>query len=193
LTTNQNSNIGPNCQQIRYNIEMNTLHFQPAVEHPELVTGSVFKQLSPDIQVAEIDPQYMNGLALFKQYGGSPEDGANCVIVRGKRGTEIIMAAVVIPVGYRADLNGIVSEKLNARKVSMAPLEEVLAQTGMEYGSITPIGLPESYKIFIDSRLMEKKNIIVGGGKQISKLLVPTAFFKTLPNVDVIEGLANPA
>lgn len=169
------------------------LDFQPVKNHPELVNNSIFLVAADSaILVGKIDSQYMNGTALSEHYDVNVEDGANCVIVRGKRGDVKTMAAVVVPVGYRADLNGIVCEKLDAKKVSMAALDEVIQETGMEYGSITPVGLPDTYRILIDSRLMEKEKIIVGAGKQIAKLLVPTAYFRTLPNVEIVEGLANP-
>lgn len=173
---------------------MPTLEFTSVSQHPELVSPSVFEAAThfPDIQVGEIDPEYMNGLALSEHYGLTADEGANCIVVRGKRGETRVTAAILVPVGYRADLNGVACKTLDAKKISMAPLPEVLEETGMEYGSITPIGLPSSYKILIDSRLMEKTKIIVGGGKQISKLLVPTEIFKTLPNVTIVEGLANP-
>lgn len=170
------------------------LDFQPVKDHPELVSESVYAAAAQsDVLVGKIDPQYMNGAALSDHYDVSLEDGGNCVIVRGKRGEIRTMAAIVVPVGYRADLNGIVCEKLDAKKVSMALLDDVIKETGMEYGSITPVGLPSDYRILIDARLMEKEKIVVGGGKQISKLLVPTSYFKTLPNVEIIEGLSNPA
>ena len=154
-----------------------SLQFKTASDQPTIVSESVLKAATPDtgICAAEIDPQYMGGLELSEHYGVDKESGGNCVIVRGKRGEIKTTAAVLVPVGYRADLNGIVCEKLDAKKVSMAPLEEVLQETGMEYGSITPVGLPSTYKILIDSRLMEKEKIIVGGGKQISKLTAPRA------------------
>lgn len=171
-----------------------TLVFKSANTSPELVSASVARAVQdyPEIMVAEIDPQYMNGLALSEHYGGNPDDGANCVVVVGKRGETRTTAAVLVPVGYRADLNGLVCEKLEAKKVSMAPLDAVLEETGMEYGSITPVGLPDSYRILIDSRLMQKDTILVGGGKQISKLLVPTNYFATLSNVEIVQGLAIP-
>lgn len=169
------------------------LDFKPVKDHQELVSESVFKvaSTSPDVLVGQIDPQYMNGTALSDHYDVNLEDGANCIVVRGKRGETRTTAAVLVPVGYRADLNGLVCEKLDAKKVSMAPLEEVIAESGMEYGSITPVGLPESWKILIDSRLMEKEAIIVGGGKQISKLRVTTAFLNQLPNVEIVKNLSN--
>lgn len=170
------------------------LEFEPLKDRLELVSESI-KGIAPDfdIRVGRIDPQYMNGAALADHYDVNLEDGANCVVVRGKRGDTKTTAAIVVPVGYRADLNGIVCEKLDAKRVSMAPLEEVLQETGMEYGSITPVGLPENYRILIDSRLMEKEKIIVGAGKQIAKLLVPTRYFTALPNVEVVEELAKPS
>lgn len=169
------------------------LDFKPIKNYPELVSDSAYRAAAeaPDVLVGQIDPQYMNGSVLSDHYDVNLEDGANCIVVRGKRGEVRTTAAVLVPVGYRADLNGLVCEKLDAKKVSMAPLEKVIAESGMEYGSITPVGLPESWKILIDSRLMEKETIIVGGGKQISKLLVPTAFLKLLSNVEVVENLAN--
>lgn len=170
------------------------LDFQPVKEHPELVSDSVYRDTEDsDVLVGKIDPQYMNGTALSDHYDVNLDDGANCIVVKGKRGEERMIAAVLVPVGYRADLNGLVCEKLNAKKVSMAPLEEVIEETGMEYGSITPVGLPESWKVLIDSRLMQKEKIIVGAGKQIAKLLVPTAFLKALPNVEVVQDLGSPA
>ncbi len=42
--------------------------------------------------------------------------------------------------------------------VSVAPLEYVLEKTEMEYGSITPIGLPIEWEILVDSLIKEKKN-----------------------------------
>ncbi|MES2225802.1 MAG: YbaK/EbsC family protein [Patescibacteria group bacterium] len=168
------------------------LDFKPIQEHPELVSESVYAATTgSDILVGEIDPQYMNGSALSDHYDIDPEDGVNCIVVRGKRGEVRTTAAVLVPVGYRADINGIVCERLDAKKVSMAPLEDVIAESGMEYGSITPVGLPASWRILIDSRLMEKEKVIVGGGKQVSKLLVPTAFLAQLPNVEVVENLAS--
>ncbi len=172
---------------------MTSLNFIPINEAEQLVSESVFKIIqNTEIKVAEIDPQYMNGTALSDHYGTNPEDGANCIIVRGKREGVYTTAAVMTPVGYRIDLNHAVPDVLGLKKVSMAPLDEVIQETGMEYGSITPVGLPSHYRILIDSSLMEKENIIVGGGKQISKILVPTVFLKDLPSTQVFRGLASP-
>jgi prolyl-tRNA editing enzyme YbaK/EbsC (Cys-tRNA(Pro) deacylase) len=137
------------------------LNFLPLKDNPDLVSDSVYRAAaqSEEVLVGKIDPQYMNGVALSDHYDVNLEDGANCIVVKGKKGELRMISAVLVPVGYRADLNGLVCEKLGVKKVSMAPLEEVIEESGMEYGSITPVGLPESWKILIDSRLMEKEGI----------------------------------
>ena len=101
------------------------------------------------------------------------------------------MGSSTVPVGYRADLNGFVRKHFGSRRISVAPLDKVIKQTGMEYGSITPFELPDSWKILVDAKLMKKEKIIVGGGKQISKLLLPTNILAKLSNVEIIEGLSK--
>jgi prolyl-tRNA editing enzyme YbaK/EbsC (Cys-tRNA(Pro) deacylase) len=145
-----------------------------------------------EIMVAEIDPAYMGGKELCEHYGVNPNEGANCVIVEAVYADHTNKVAVIVPVGYRTDLNGLVRKHLGAKKISLANLETVLAETGMEYGSITPFGLPGGYKILVDSRLMENEKIIVGGGRQVSKLLVPTSIFLEI-GAEIIENLSNTA
>ena len=177
-------------------MESNKFTFKPVPSHPELVSPSIFsltqKMNNPDVMVAEIDPAYMGGKELCEHYGVDPNEGANCVIVEATYADHTSKVAIIVPVGYRADLNGLVRKHLGAKKISLANLDAVLAETGMEYGSITPFGLPEDYKILVDSRLMEKEKIIVGGGRQVSKLLLPTSIFREI-GAEIIENLSNPA
>ncbi len=175
---------------------MNPIDFRPISASPNLVSESVFASynlLTGDQkpQVAEIDPQYMGGKELCEHYGISPDEGANCVIVEAVKSETSEYVAIVVPVDYRANLNGIARKHLGARRVSLAPLDKVLEITGMEYGSITPFGLPDNWKKLIDARLLQKENIVVGGGKQISKLLLPTSVLRELPNVEAVENLSQ--
>ncbi len=177
-------------------MESQPLEFKPIIDNPPLVSDAVFKlanalKNNKEILVSEINPKFMGGKELCEHYGINPSEGANCVIVEAVKGDTCNFVAVVVPVGYRADLNGFVRKYLKARRVSLAPIDKVLKETGMEYGSITPFGLPENWKILIDGSLMAKEKIIIGSGKQISKLLLPTAIFKELPNVEIIERLGN--
>src|ERR1700760_35289 len=49
----------------------------------------------------------------------------------------------------------------------------VVVATGMEYGGITPVGLPDGWPIFIDARVVEQAHVIVGSGIRGSKLRLP--------------------
>jgi len=178
------------------NQEIGTLRFLPIETSEIFVSQSVFKTaLALDERdrplVAEIDPQHMGGSELCEHYKINPEDGANCVIVEVVGSSVCEFAAIVVPVGYRADLNNIVKKHFNAKRISLALLDVVLKVTGMEYGSITPFGLPVTWKILVDTRLASKEKVIVGGGKQVSKLLLPITTLKNIPNVEFIDGLSN--
>src|SRR6185369_528659 len=119
---------------------MSELIFQPAQQHPELVSDSVFekaKLLSEnDLSVAEIDPTFANVEELSKHYGIDIQQCINCIIIQAVYADTSDFVACLIPVGHKADFNGAIRKYLNAKRVSLAPLEDVLSKTGMEHGSI---------------------------------------------------------
>ena len=44
-----------------------------------------------------------------------------------------------------------VRKHLGVRKISFAPMDDAVALTGMEYGGITPIGLPAGWPVLVDA------------------------------------------
>ncbi|MDQ3075911.1 MAG: hypothetical protein M3Q34_02185 [bacterium] len=176
-----------------------TLEFKSIESNVNLVSETVLElynslNLSEDLKpkVAEINPEFTGSKEFCGNYGVVESDGANTIIVEVVKGEQKSFACCLIPIGTRADLNHIVRKHFNARRVSFAPLPEVEAITKMEYGSITAFGLPSDWKILVDSRIMEKENIILGGGRKISKLLFPTKLFKKMSNVEIIDSLGKP-
>ncbi|HSW87422.1 MAG TPA: YbaK/EbsC family protein [Rhabdochlamydiaceae bacterium] len=174
------------------------MKFEPAIDRTDLVSPSVTTILKnwqgstpvQEIQVAEIDPAFAGGNDFCMHYGISTDEGANCVIVEGSRGSSITIAACVAPVNYRIDFNGVVRKALNARRVSLASLDKVLELTGMEYGSITPIGLPLEWIILLDQRVLLPPHIVIGSGRLKAKLRLPPKALAELPSARVIENLA---
>lgn len=175
----------------------NTLNFLPVAGHLDLVSVSVARFVnqwrgslsSSEFLVAEIDPDKAGGADFCTTYGVSATEGANCVIIEARRGNTRTIAACVAPVGYRMDFSGVIRKHLGARQVSVAPLDEVLAATQMEYGSITPIGLPSSWPILIDSGVFDAQRIIMGSGLRRSKLSVPSMAFHEMENVTNLTGI----
>ena len=91
----------------------------------------------------------------------------------------------------RADINTVVRKRLDVRKASFLSLDDAVERTGMEYGGITPIGLPREWPILIDARVAAAPLLTLGAGVRSSKIIVPGALLADLPGAEVIEGLAR--
>jgi prolyl-tRNA editing enzyme YbaK/EbsC (Cys-tRNA(Pro) deacylase) len=175
------------------------LKFVPILNRLDLVSASVAECISSwrgsvpvqELWVAEIDPNYAGGTDFCARYGFKHTEGANCVVVEGQRGNVGTRAAVVIPVGCRTDFNSAVRKRLGARRVSLLSVEDALAETNMEYGSITPVGLPSSWKVLIDTVVSNAPRVVIGSGLKHSKLSVPGAALLDLEGAEAVEGLAR--
>ena len=122
------------------------LDWQPLGDRLDLVAPVVAERadLVPGARAAAIDPALADTAAFCQAYDVAPENSANCVIVVGRRGGEARYAAVMVLATMRADVNGVIRRELDVRKCSFAPMDEAVALTGMEYGGITPVGLPRT-------------------------------------------------
>jgi prolyl-tRNA editing enzyme YbaK/EbsC (Cys-tRNA(Pro) deacylase) len=176
----------------------------PALDRPDLLAPPVAAALaylaqrpepgglSPaDIGVAEIDPALADTAAFCERYGVSPTESANCVVVAGRRDGETRLAACMILATTRADVNGLVRRELDVRKASFAPMETAVALTGMEYGGITPIGLPADWPIFVDAAVAASARVVIGSGVRRSKLTLPGAALARLPGATVLADLGR--
>jgi prolyl-tRNA editing enzyme YbaK/EbsC (Cys-tRNA(Pro) deacylase) len=168
----------------------------PAAERHDLLSPGVRDALlalglASVVGVVEIDPELSDTAATQEAYGLSTETLANCVIVTGRREGEERSAACLIPATTRADINGFVKRHLDVRKASFMPREVAVELTGMEFGAITPIGLPDTWPVLVDDRIVRTPLVIVGSGIRRSKLIVPGELFASLPGVQVIEGLGR--
>jgi len=146
----------------------------------------------PAEQIVYVDtkPEWADTATFLEHYGPELLDqSANCVVVAGKRGGESTLAACVVLSGARVDVNGVVRRQLGARKASFAPMDTATGETAMEYGGITPIGLPADWPVLVDSAVVDLPYVLVGSGRRRGKLLVPGKAFAELPNAVVLEGL----
>jgi prolyl-tRNA editing enzyme YbaK/EbsC (Cys-tRNA(Pro) deacylase) len=172
------------------------LDLGPALERPELLADPVRAALQGwkrggDVRVAPIDPDLADTAAFCAAYDVALAQSANCVVVAGKRGGEIRYAACMVLATTRADVNGVVRRHLDARKASFAPMDEAVALTGMEYGGITPIGLPEGWPVLVDAAVVAAGPVVIGSGIRGSKLELPGEALADLPGAVVLDGLAT--
>lgn len=117
--------------------------------------------------------------------------GANCVVVAGRRDGEERVAACVVRADTRADVNNVVRRLLGVRKCSFLPMERAVAESGMEYGGITPVGLPETWRLFVDARVTQIDLAVVGSGLRRSKLVLPGRLLGELPGAETVTDLAR--
>jgi prolyl-tRNA editing enzyme YbaK/EbsC (Cys-tRNA(Pro) deacylase) len=176
-----------------------TLTVHPALSRPDLLAPAVAAALggwdetvAARVEVAGIDPELADTAAFCERYGVAPEDSANCVVVAAKRGGETRYAACLVLATTRADVNGLVRRRLDARKASFAPVDVVLAATGMAYGGITPIGLQEDWPVLVDAAVAAHPRVVVGSGIRGSKLWLPGALLAALPGAEVVPDLGLP-
>lgn len=177
---------------------MSKLELRPALDAPELLAEPVVKaltalpvELSSQIRVAPIDPSLADTAAFCEAYGVGLDASANCIVVAGRRGDVTTYAACVVLATTRADVNGVVRRLLDAKKASFAPMDEAVSLTGMEYGGITPIGLPGDWRVLVDARVRDVPEAIVGAGLRAAKIALPGAVLCALPGVEVVPDLAR--
>ena len=181
---------------------MGTLKLEPAQSRLDLLAEPVAAALevwpaegpidADQVMVAPIDPELADTAAFCDAYEVGLEQSANCVIVAGRREGITRYAACIVLATTRADVNGVVRKHLDVRKASFAPMEEAVRMTGMEYGGITPIGLPKDWPVLVDARIGAVPHVIIGSGVRHSKIAIAGPALGALPNAVVIDGLAKP-
>lgn len=133
------------------------------------------------LRVAAIDPELSDTDAFCEHYGIGLDVTGNCIIVEGRHAGVVSHAAVVVAGDARADINGVVRRALHVHKLSFAPMQTAVDLTGMEYGGITPVGLPADWPILVDERLAAQDEVLIGSGIRASKILLPGSSLAVLP------------
>jgi prolyl-tRNA editing enzyme YbaK/EbsC (Cys-tRNA(Pro) deacylase) len=135
------------------------------------------------------DPALADTAAFCAAYGFALGDSANTIVVVGTSDPPVYAACVVLAT-HRLDVNRVVKQRLGTRKASFASQDETRALTGMAIGGVTAFGLPDHLPLWIDGAVMERERIVLGGGSRSWKVIAPPSILLTLPNVEVVEGLA---
>ncbi|WP_396449197.1 YbaK/EbsC family protein [Actinomadura sp.] len=167
---------------------LGTLDWGPADERLDLLAAPVAAAIGavPDAEVAEIDPELADTAAFCERYEVPLDAGANCVVVAAKRGGQVSYAACMVLATGRADVNGVVRRRLGARKVSFAPMADATSLTGMEYGGITPVGLPGGWPVLVDEAVAAAPRVVIGSGLRKSKILLPGKALTGLPGAELL-------
>jgi prolyl-tRNA editing enzyme YbaK/EbsC (Cys-tRNA(Pro) deacylase) len=171
-----------------------TLESLPVLERLDLVAPPVADlltswSLADQVAVVEIDPELADTAAMTAEYDLPLAASGNCVVVTGRRTGEERIAACVVRADTRVDANVLVRRLLDVRKATFLSMERAVEESGMEYGGITPVGLPGAWRLLVDERLLAEPVVIVGSGVRRSKLLLPGSTLAHLPGAEVVPDL----
>jgi prolyl-tRNA editing enzyme YbaK/EbsC (Cys-tRNA(Pro) deacylase) len=175
---------------------LGSLESLPVLSHPELLAPPVFAALqdwpsADHAAVVEIDPAMADTAAMSQAYDVPMAAGANCVVIMGKREGEERVAACVVRADTRADVNNLVKRILDVRKCSFLSMERAVEESGMEYGGITPLGLPSGWRILVDAACLDIEAAVIGSGVRRSKIVLAGHLLGELPGAEVVAGLGR--
>jgi len=160
-----------------------------SVEAGALVASSL-ERLGVAHSVMACDPAAADTAVFCERYGISPADSANTILVAVKREPRRYVCCVVLAT-TRLDVNHKLREVLAEKRLSFADASETVAVTGMLVGGVAPFGLPDTVPVLVDAAVMERPEIVLGGGGRDTKLRMSPAELLKVPGLRVVPGLAQ--
>ena len=122
-------------------------------------------------EVMACDPEFADTAQFCEKYGFEMQDSANTILVASKSEPKEFVACIVLATD-RLDVNSKVRKAMGVRKLSFATTEETTEMTGMAIGGVTPVGLPEDLRVWIDSKVLTRSKVVIGGGSRDCKILL---------------------
>jgi prolyl-tRNA editing enzyme YbaK/EbsC (Cys-tRNA(Pro) deacylase) len=142
-----------------------------------------------DYELIDCDPDLADTAQFCEAYGFTMEQSANTILVVGKSDPAVFAACLVLA-HTRLDVNKVVRKRFGVKKASFASGDDTVRLTGMQIGGVTPFGLPHDLPIWIDSRVLDCPQILLGGGSRSRKVLVAPRILIEI-GAEVVEDLAK--
>ncbi len=83
------------------------------------------------------------------------------------------------------------ADQVEVLSIDPAISDTAVERTGMEYGAITPVGLPGDWPVLVDAAVLGQPQVVIGAGLRSSKLRLPGPLLGELPGARVVDGLAR--
>jgi len=138
-----------------------------------------------DLEIFECLDEFSDTQNFCDHYGFNIEDSCNAILIKAKKPNEFYAMFCVLGAN-RLDVNHKAKEAMGAKKVSFASKEEAELVTEQIYGGISPLGLPENIKVFVDKNVMEREKLFIGAGNRVSKFFLSPEILIKLSNADVL-------
>lgn len=157
--------------------------------HPDVLAD--LDRLGLEYEVMDCDPELADTAAFCEAYGVALEDSANAILIASRKppGSNVLCVALA---HTRLDVNGAVRRRLGVSKVSFAPADTTREITGQEIGGVTIFGLPDGLDVWLDARVLERPQIIVGAGSRSAKIRLDPRQLDGVAGFEFVPDLATP-
>ena len=138
------------------------------------------------LEIFECKDEFSDTQNFCDHYGFDIEDSCNAILIKAKKPEEFYAMFCVLG-STRLDVNQKAKIAMGAKRVSFASREEAEQVTNQIYGGISPLGLPENLKIFIDENVMNREKLFIGAGNRVSKFFLSPKLLVGLTKAEVLD------
>ena len=148
--------------------------------------AKVFEDNQEALEIFECKDEFSDTQNFCDHYGFDIEDSCNAILIKAKKPEEFYAMFCVLG-STRLDVNQKAKIAMGAKRVSFASREEAEQVTNQIYGGISPLGLPDNLKIFIDKNVMSRQKLFIGAGNRVSKFFLSPKLLVELTKAEVLD------
>ena len=148
--------------------------------------ANLFESHGDELEIFECLDEFSDTQNFSNHYGFDIEDACNAILIKSKKPKEFFAMFCVLG-SSRLDVNHKAKAAIESKKVSFASKEEAESVTSQIYGGISPLGLPEEIKIFVDQNVLDRNKVFIGAGNRVSKFFLSPETLIKLTNATVLD------
>jgi prolyl-tRNA editing enzyme YbaK/EbsC (Cys-tRNA(Pro) deacylase) len=148
--------------------------------------AAALSRFTMQYEVLECDPALADTAEFCAHYGISADEACNAIVIVLKT-TPRQYAGCLVRADSKLDVNHKVAAALSFKRLSFASAEETAGLSGMMIGGVTVVGLPDDVPLLIDTRVLERPTVILGGGNRSSKIRLDPNELLKIPGARVAD------
>ncbi len=156
----------------------------PSILHPSV--REALDAASIRYEAIECRAEWADTVEFCANYGIPAEEACNTIVVALKTAPRKYVACLV-RADMKLDVNHRVAAEVGFKRLSFASSEEAAELSGQAIGGVTLVALPADVPVLIDTKVLERSSVIIGGGNRTSKVRLDPRELTKLPNTRVSE------
>ena len=147
---------------------------------------NIYNNNQDKLELFECLDEFSDTQNFCDHYGHNIEDSCNAILIKSKKPEEFYTMFCVLG-SSRLDVNHKAKQAMESKKVSFASKDEAESVTHQIYGGISPLGLPQEIKIFVDRKVLEREKIFIGAGNREFKFFLSPEALIELTGASVLN------